>query len=221
MKASNYKAVIFDLDGTLLDTSKDLADAVNYALENHGFPTFPQYIITWFTGNGMKMLIKRSMGIEVENQAFTEVFNDFTAYYSVHANDNTRKYPGVDELIDKLKKTEIKLAVLSNKKHQPTTNLIQLHFPDTFDIVYGEGGEITRKPETKGFWKILDSFGIDDPHDVLYIGDSEVDVMTVKNAGCDGIFVSWGFRTKEHLIDAGAEIIFDSSNELMDYLFKD
>ena len=219
MKASKYKAVIFDLDGTLLDTSKDLAEAVNYALEKHGLPTHPQHLIPQFTGNGMKMLIKRSMGIDFENDAFESVFNDFTAHYAIHSNDNTRIYDGIETLITKLKELNIKLAVLSNKKHQPTTHLIDLHFPGIFDIVYGEGGEITRKPETKGFWKILDSFGITDPHEVLYIGDSEVDVMTVKNALCDGIFVSWGFRTKQQLINAGAKRIFDSADEILDYLF--
>ncbi|MBE6542842.1 MAG: HAD family hydrolase [Ruminococcaceae bacterium] len=220
MNMIKYKAVIFDLDGTLLDTSKDLAISVNFALAKHGFQTHPEYIIPWFTGNGMKMLIKRAIGSEVDENVFNAVFQDFTAHYSVHANDHTRVYDGIEDLIARLKKSGVKLAVLSNKKHAPTSYLIDLHFPHTFDIVYGEGGEITRKPETKGFWKILTSFGIDDPRDVLYIGDSEVDVMTVKNAHCDSIFVSWGFRTKQHLMDAGAEIIVDSTDEIIERIFS-
>ena len=220
MNVSKYKAVIFDLDGTLLDTSLDLAISVNYALESNGFPKHPTSLIPQFTGNGMRNLIERSLVNPVSAEVFEKVFKDFTDHYAIHSNDNTRIYDGINAIISKLRENDVKLAVLSNKKHVPTVNLINLHFPDTFDIVFGEGGEITRKPETRGFWKILDSFGITDPREVLYIGDSEVDVMTVKNARCDSIIVSWGFRTKEQLIKAGADFIVDSADEIIDYLFN-
>lgn len=217
---TKYKAIIFDLDGTLLDTSYDLADAVNHTLSKNGFPKISTQAAVSFTGNGMKKLIERSLGQPVTEEVFDKVFTDFTEYYSLHSNDNTKPYVGIPELISKLKEANIPLAVLSNKKHAPTTELIRLHFPDSFSLVYGEGGEVTRKPETKGFWKILKELGINEPKEVLYIGDSEVDVMTVKNALCDGIFVSWGFRTKDQLIDAGAEIILDSTNEVLEYINK-
>lgn len=215
---TKYKAIIFDLDGTLLDTSFDLADGVNHALSKNGFPKISTQDAVGFTGNGMKKLIERSLGQIVTEEVFNKVFTDFTEYYSLHANDNTKPYDGIPELISKLREANIPLAVLSNKKHAPTTELIRLHFPDTFRLVYGEGGEVTRKPETKGFWKILRELGIYDPKDVLYIGDSEVDVMTVKNALCDSVFVPWGFRTKEQLIKAGAEIILDTTDEVWEYI---
>ena len=220
MSEKRYKAVIFDLDGTLLDTSLDLALSVNYALENNEFPTLPLSLVPHYTGNGMRMLIKRSIGKEVSPELFEKVFSEFTEHYKIHSNDHTKAYAGIPELLYKLRRDGYALGVLSNKKHEPTSTLISLHFPEIFDVVYGEGGVIPRKPDIRGLLKILEDLKIDEPRDVLYIGDSEIDVMTAKNANCDGVFVSWGFRTIQCLSNAGAEIIVNSAEELYSTILK-
>lgn len=219
-----FSAIIFDLDGTLLDTSNDLGNAVNYALEKNGFDSISLFEAVQFTGSGMKNLMERailrSSGTTLSEDEFARVFEDFRSYYALHANDNTVPYKGIPELLNKLRADKIPLAVLSNKKHEATSAIIRHHFPDTFDVVLGEGGDVVKKPDTSGFSKILRELDISDPETVLYVGDSEIDVMTVKNARCRGVFVSWGFRTKEQLINAGADIILDSVASLEDHIYN-
>ncbi len=210
-----YKAVIFDLDGTILDTSKDLANSVNYALEKNGFPTISDELAVQYTGNGWKALIKRAIGCDVGDEIFNRVFEDFKEDYSIHSEDNTLPYDGIPELLSHLKGLGIPMAVLSNKKHPATVSLISKFFNGIFTLVFGEGGDIPKKPDTGGFKKIMELLEIDSPKNILYVGDSEVDVQTVKNAGCDGIFVPWGFRTRNQLIQAGAKIIANSPNDIL------
>lgn len=213
----SYKLAIFDLDGTLLNTIRDLADSVNYALEKNGFPKRTLEEVTKFVGNGIRKLIVRAVPKGTDEHMTDVVFEDFKEYYGKHCADKTEKYPGIDYVLDSLHKERCRTAVISNKADYAVKILCDDFFPGKFDAVYGERESmgIKKKPDPQAVLAVLDEFKTD-RKDAVYIGDSEVDIATAKNAGVDGIIVSWGFREKEILIQNGAECIVDTSQELVD-----
>lgn len=213
----SYKLAIFDLDGTLLNTIRDLADSVNYALEKNGFPKRTLEEVTKFVGNGIRKLIVRAVPKGTDEHMTDVVFEDFKEYYGKHCADKTEKYPGIDYVLDSLHKERCRTAVISNKADYAVKILCDDFFPGKFDAVYGERESmgIKKKPDPQEVLAVLDEFKTD-RKDAVYIGDSEVDIATAKNAGVDGIIVSWGFREKEILIQNGAECIVDTSQELVD-----
>lgn len=208
-------AVVFDLDGTLLNTIKDLNSATNYALAKNGYAEVSVLETTNFIGNGIKNLIKRSLKGKTDN--LDNVFADFKSYYYKNYNIDTIPYDGIYDVINYLKSKNIKLGVLSNKVDRLTKSLIDFHFPNTFSYVLGEKSLEARKPGTLGLEEVSNALGVD-MSNIIYIGDSDVDVLTVKNANCYGIFVSYGYRNKNDLLKAGAQIICDSCSEIIEKL---
>lgn len=207
--------IVFDLDGTLLNTIEDLNAATNYALDNNGYNVVTIDETRKFIGNGIKKLIERSLKGNLEK--FDIVFADFKNYYFENIDVYTKPYDGINELLFKLKNKGYKLAVLSNKEHNALNKLCDSHFEGIFSMVIGDRPDIDKKPSTMGLSYICEHLN-EDIKNVLYIGDSEVDVKTVLNSECNGIFVSYGFRDKEDLLNAGAKIICDSVYELMEKL---
>ncbi len=208
-----YKLIIFDLDGTVLDTLDDLCDSVNYALRLHSMPERELDEVRRFVGNGIGKLIERSVPPGCSERETLSVLKDFIEYYGVHCNDKTHPYGGVEKLLDSLKLSGVPCAVLSNKSDSAVKVLCDIHFKGKFSHVQGEISGLEKKPSPDGFLSIFDRFGVE-KEEVLYIGDSEVDVESAENVGVDMIAVDWGFRDTETLKAAGAKRIAHSVSEL-------
>ena len=208
-----YKLAIFDLDGTVLDTLEDLADSVNHALEENRLPTRSIDEVRRFIGNGARLLIERSVPHGTEPELTDRVFEEYRTYYNTHSDIKTKPYDGIIEMLTRLREKGIRLAVLSNKPDPAVQVLCKQYFPGLFDSVAGEKSGIPRKPSPDAVNAILDEFSL--PHtDAVYIGDSDVDVETAKNAGIDCISVTWGFRDEALLLSAGAKCAVHSAAEL-------
>lgn len=200
---------VFDLDGTLLNTLEDLADAVNYSLAQFGMPQRTIEEVRNYVGNGIRLLIERSVPNGTDLPVIDNVFECFKKYYQEHCNDNTKAYDGITDMLKELKQSGIKLAVLSNKAQNAVTKLCDIYFDNLLDITFGAREGIAKKPAPDA---LLECAAIADIalEDIAYIGDSDVDVLTARNAGVDCIAVSWGFRDKGVLIKAGADKIADN-----------
>ena len=208
------KAYIFDLDGTLLDTLEDLAAAVNYALKKGGYPERSLAEVRSFVGDGMRLLMKRSLPEGVSEEVLDSAFKDFRDYYSVHYMDRTRPYPGIEEMLKGLKEKGRVLCVISNKADFAVKLLMDRFFPGIFSLVLGEREGIRRKPAPDSLLAVMDELGLE-KRECIYIGDSDTDIQTAENAGIDHISVSWGFRTEEFLKARGAGKIVSSPEEIL------
>ena len=213
------KLVIFDLDGTLVDSIFVLGYAVNYALKKHNLPLHPMADYYTFVGNGMEDLVRRSMGEKgCDDSLYLEVRKDFNEHYNAHSNDNTVAYDGVRELLEALKSKGIRTAVLTNKAHEYVGDILKKCFPDfTFDLYYGQKNGVERKPHPQALELLLEELGVNKA-DCLYIGDSEVDVKTAFNADVDLVAVTWGYRSVEIIKEAGAEFIANTPKEILNYV---
>ena len=215
------KAVIFDLDGTLLNTLQDLCNSTNAALEKYGYPERTLDEVRSFVGNGVKLLILRALGIEKPEDCpdFDEVFAAFRAHYAVHSNDCTGAYPGVMELLAKLKKAGAPMAIVSNKLDAAVKQLNDIYFKDYISVAIGEheAAGVKKKPAPDTVYAALRELGVS-AEDAVYVGDSEVDIETAKNAGIPCLSVTWGFRGREWLIDHGAEVMYDTPEQVWDAL---
>ncbi len=210
-----YDSVIFDLDGTLLDTLEDLCDSVNFALRLHDFPERTLDEVRSFVGTGIKNLIKKSVGEEADGETVDAVLDTFKNHYKDHSADKTGPYEGIPELLSMLKEKEIPAAVVSNKVDIAVQMLVKGYFEGLIEVAVGELEGINRKPCPDTVFLAMEKLGCKHP---VYVGDSEVDVETAKNAGLDGVFVSWGFRSEEQLRAAGAEVVVNSAKELLEVL---
>ena len=217
---SKYKLVIFDLDGTILDTIDDLTDSVNYALNENGFPSRSLEEVRSFVGNGIRRLIERAVPVNTENKSIDAVFACFNERYKDHCMDKTKPYNGVLELLAKLRAQGIKTAVLSNKADYAVQILCERHFAGLLDCAAGMRDDVPRKPNPEGVYRILDTIGAG-KEEAVYIGDSEVDVLTATNSGLDCIAVDWGFRDREVLSAAGAKTIASDMNSLLEYIVNE
>lgn len=195
--------VIFDLDGTLLDTLEDLTDSVNYAMQKYGFPTHTIEEVRTFVGNGAPKLLERSIPQGVENPAYEEALAAFKAHYAEHCEDKTKPYAGVPEMLARLKTEGYHLAVVSNKFDGAVKKLCQKYFGEFISVSIGESAKVKRKPAPDTVYRALRELGCD-ASDAVYVGDSEVDIRTAKNAGLPCISVTWGFRSAEKLRSEGA-----------------
>lgn len=213
------KLVIFDLDGTLLDTIADLAGATNYALAQLGYPTHDTDAIRTFVGNGINKLLERALPAnEQTEENVMRMRSYFVPYYDAHNADLSSPYPGIEVLLQRLQDNGIEIAVASNKYQEATTKLVKHYFPTIqFAEVLGQRENIPVKPHPTIVFDILNKTGID-KKDVLYVGDSGVDMQTAQNAEVDAIGVTWGFRSRTELETFHPLGIIDKAEELMDYI---
>ena len=209
-----YKAYIFDLDGTLLDTLEDLADAVNFSMRENGFPERSLEEVRSFVGDGMRLLVKRSAPKGSSEEKLDKAFGDFRDYYSVHYMDKTKPYPEIEAMLKALKMQGKRLCVISNKADFAVKLLMDQFFPGLFETVLGERDGIRRKPAPDSLLAVMEELKL--PKDLcVYIGDSDTDIETAKNAGIGSVSVSWGFRTKEFLKRSGAQRIVNEPEDLL------
>lgn len=195
--------VVFDLDGTLLNTLEDLAEAVNYALRKQGMPERTLEEVRRFVGNGVRLLMIRAVPDGESNPLFEETFDLFKTYYGEHCNDNTKPYDGVMELLSTLKEKGYAVAIVSNKIDFAVKELNELYFKGIVPVAIGEKEGIRRKPAPDTVFEALKELG-KTKEEAVYVGDSDVDIETAKNAGMPCISVLWGFRDKEFLDEHGA-----------------
>lgn len=211
--------VIFDLDGTLLDTLTDLTLSVNYALRLNNMPERTIDEIKSFIGNGVPTLVKRSVPASTVQEQLEKCIDDMRAYYTIHSMDNTKPYDGICNLLEKLKNEGIKTAVVTNKLESVAQDLCKEIFGDVFTCVVGDNGIDQRKPAPDNVFRALRSIDAD-ASEAYYVGDSDVDMITAKNAKIESIGVLWGFRDKQTLIQSGAEHIVNDTDELFSVIMK-
>ena len=213
-------AVIFDLDGTLLNTLGDLRAATNHALEVRGLPPHSMEEIRQFIGNGIRLLICRAMPEGTPEAEIDAALDDFKAYYAAHIHDRTVPYDGIPQLLTTLRKRGIKVAVLSNKIDSASQQLIEYFFPGKTDVVFGEHVGVPRKPDPTFCRMVMQQLGVQ-PEQVLYVGDSGTDMQTAKNAGLYAVGVTWGFRSKEVLLEYGADVLVHRPEQILQILDSD
>lgn len=206
--------VLFDLDGTLLDTLGDLADSVNFALQRYDFPTISVEDTRRYIGNGYAKLIERAIPDGVDNPHFNRCLEEFAHQYKRNMMSQTKPYPGILELLAELKKKSYWMAVVSNKNDSAVKALVKHFFGESIQIAIGESAETARKPDPASVYKALEELGAE-KNNAVYVGDSDVDILTARNAGLPCICVSWGFRDRELLKQNGAEYIIDEPLELL------
>lgn len=190
--------VVFDLDGTLLDTLGDLAGSVNYALRKHGLRECSLQEVRSFLGNGIVRLMQNAVKNAVEGVAFEEVFQTFRSHYLEHCLDTTQPYPGILPMMEKLRESGLKIAIVSNKLHPAVQELNRRFFADLVTSAVGESETVRRKPHPDGVLKALEELG-SRPEEAVYVGDSEVDWETARQAGLRCVLVLWGFRDEDFL----------------------
>ena len=205
---------IFDLDGTLLNTIDDIAISLNKSLKHHGLPTHSLQTVLKMVGNGVDILIQRAVNPYLEK--FNEVKEYYLDDYNKNCGINTKPYPGINEMINELKSMGIKIAVLSNKPHKDTVTVMDTYFNGVFDYVIGKKDCNRIKPYSDGVIEVMNTLNIKNHNNVVYIGDSEVDVQTGKNALLKTIACTWGFRTKNQL--EGADYIIDKASDIIDII---
>ena len=211
-----YQTYIFDLDGTLLDTLQDLAASVNYALRQHRMPEHSIDDVRQFVGNGVRKLMERAIPQGTGNPLFEETFATFRQYYMAHSLDTTKPYEGIPEMLAELQKRGCRLAVVSNKMMAATQELIRHFFPGTIEVAIGEheAEGIRKKPAPDTVLAALRQLGVG-KEGAVYVGDSDVDIMTARNSGLPCISVLWGFRDRDFLIQHGAETFVSVPSELL------
>jgi phosphoglycolate phosphatase len=214
-----YSAVLFDLDGTLLNTIGDIAGAMNHALEKHGYPTHPDDAYYGMVGWGLDELCRRALPEgEAQEELIRELEADWKAYYHEHPADRTTPYDGVEDLLSALVEANISLGVLSNKPDELVRKTVEKLLPSRyFAAIRGQSEEFPHKPDPSSLLDILREIQVD-PAEACLVGDSEIDMETARNAGIGAVAVSWGFRSLETLRKAGAEVTVHSTLELRRYL---
>jgi phosphoglycolate phosphatase len=223
-----FRAALFDLDGTLIDSTGDIAWAANTLLQRHGYPTHPLSAFSRFIGDGVKMLVTRILPEEVRTPdriaAFIEEYRDL---YASHWNVETYIYPGIPELIHDLKRQGLRLAILSNKPHDFTVQCVTHYLPsDAFDIVLGAGvatptgHSFKNKPDPAAALHVSDGMNIP-PGDFVYLGDTDTDMQTAVNAGMHPVGVLWGMRTREELALNGAKTLLKEPRDLLRHLGRE
>lgn len=212
-----YKLAVFDMDGTILDTLEDLKDSTNFALEKCGYPTRSYDEVRRFVGNGIRKLIERAVPEGLTVEQVDRVHEVFTEHYKVHCADKTKAYDGIKPLLEKLRASGVKTAVVSNKADYGVQELCKEYFDGLFDYAVGEREGIRRKPAPDAVNEALRVLGID-KSEAVYIGDSDVDFETAKNAELPCISVLWGFRDEEFLREKGATLFVRDPAEIYDII---
>lgn len=199
----NYRMVIFDMDGTILDTLEDLYNCINYALCTCGFPERTMDEVRMFVGNGLQKLVERAVPSGVSSDEMLRVFEELKKYYKMHCTDTTKAYDGICEMLHELREKGYMTAVVSNKADFAVQELVHEYFDGLFDYAVGERENVKKKPAPDAVNAILDKYNLKS-NEAIYIGDSDVDIETAKNANLDCISVLWGFRDRDFLEKHGA-----------------
>lgn len=214
-----YKMVIFDMDGTILDTLEDLKNCINYALKVSGFPTRTLDEVRMFVGNGLLKLVERAVPAGTTQKEKEDVFEQLKAYYKEHCTDNTKAYAGIHDLLVALRKEGYMTVVVSNKADFAVQELVRDYFEGLFDYAVGEREDVRKKPAPDSVNAILDACGLM-PYDAIYVGDSDVDIETAKNAHMNCISVLWGFRDRTFLEEHGASVYAEKPEDILSLLAK-
>ncbi|MCI9530900.1 MAG: HAD family hydrolase [Lachnospiraceae bacterium] len=209
--------IIFDLDGTLLDTLTDLTNSVNDAMGRQGFPTYSEEAVRQMVGNGIYVLMEKAVPGGRACPAFRTCLEDFRNHYEAHKKDNTKPFPGIMDFLGKASKEGYKMAVVSNKFDLAVKGLCRDFFHPYITAAIGESAQIARKPAPDTVFEAMQQLH-SAPGQCVYVGDSDVDLATAQNAGIPCISVSWGFRSREFLLGHGASAIAGSTKELWDIL---
>ncbi|MDL2226871.1 HAD family hydrolase [Deltaproteobacteria bacterium OttesenSCG-928-M10] len=213
-----FKAAIFDLDGTLLFTLEDLADSLNYVLAEEGLPVHGNDKYRLMVGNGLEMLVVRALPAGMRIPAHVRpILRKFVERYRTNQCRKTRPYPGIEDMLAALRERGFKLAVLSNKAHLNTLEVVTNYFPGVFDRVLGMRPDVPPKPDPAGALEIALDLSLD-PADFIFIGDSDVDMETARKAGMFAMGAAWGYRSAGELRRAGAETILESPLDLLRHL---
>lgn len=215
----NKNLIIFDLDGTLLNTLEDLTDSTNFALKHFEYKERTIDEIRQFVGNGVAKLIERAIPDGLNNPNFTECLNIFKQNYAQNMYNKTAPYKGIIKMLGNLKQQGCTIAVVSNKFDIAVKELCNKYFPNLIDFAAGENEAegIRKKPHPDTVLKVIKTFKANN-NESIYVGDSEVDILTAKNANLECISVSWGFKTKQFLIENNAKIIIDTPEEIFKYI---
>ena len=212
------KAVIFDLDGTLIDSLEDLANSVNQTLSEFNYDTHEIQAYRYFIGDGVKVLLKRAIKEEVSDDIISKLHERFKVIYKKEIDTKTKVYDGIYELLTKLENINYKKAILSNKPHNFTLDCMDKFFPEySFVNISGQKHTIPKKPDASAALIIAKEFN-EDSKSIYFVGDTKVDMETAKNAGMIAIGVLWGFREESELREHGADYIVSSTEELYDIL---
>lgn len=213
---SKYKLAIFDMDGTILNTLDDINNTVNVTLNAFDLPAVTIDETRQNVGNGLKKTLERSIKVELSEEKFNEMFAYMLKYYEVHSGDTTRPYEGVREQIARVREAGIRTAVLSNKKDAAVKQLCRVFFEGLFDYELGERDGVRMKPAPDSIFELSK---LEAPlEEIVYIGDSNVDVETARNAGVGCVAVTWGFRDEDFLKAQGAKIIAHTPEEMYEYI---
>lgn len=216
MNATTFKAIVFDLDGTLLDTLDELGMITNTVLEHNGFPVHPLAAYRYFVGEGAETLIVNALGPHGSDRAaVSRCLSEFLSIYRSTCGDRSRLYPGIPALLDDLVRKGTRLAVLSNKPHDLTLKNIELFLPHVpFDLVFGQREGVPKKPHPQVALEIAERLGIAPGH-FIYLGDTSIDMKTAVAAGMNPVGVLWGFRGKEELLSSGAKVLIEKPAEVL------
>jgi phosphoglycolate phosphatase len=211
--------IIFDLDGTLLNTLDDLADSTNIMLKHFNYPARTKEEVRNFVGNGVAKLIERAIPDGINNPKFNDCLKMFKELYPKNMYNKTAPYPEIIDMLNALKTKGYKIAVVSNKFDLAVKSLCEKYFPNLIDFASGENeaAGIKKKPAPDTVLNVLKFFGLENS-DAIYTGDSEVDIQTAKNCGMECISVTWGFKDKEFLVNNGAKNIVDSPSQITHFL---
>ena len=214
-----YDAILLDMDGTVLNTIEDLADAMNAALRHFGMPERSLAEVRAFVGNGAKRLVEQAVPAGTDEARRDEVLAWYKPYYDAHCQIKTRPYDGILPLLRRLRAAGLRLAVISNEPDPAVALLAQEHFAGLLDLAVGETARLRRKPWPDMVEEACARLGLRKER-CLYVGDSEVDVLTARNAGLDCASVCWGFRSRKELENAGAAHLFESPEALGDWILE-
>lgn len=213
------KGIIFDLDGTLVDSLVDLADSMNRILSRYSYPTHSLDAYQYFIGNGIRNLVREALPVEVREEGrISEYLEAMMEDYSQRCIDKTKPYPGIIKLLEELNLRQIKCTVFSNKVDELTKKVVRTFFPNQrFEVVIGSRFDIPRKPNPEGAFMISDVLHIP-TSELLFVGDTGVDMEVAKNAQIRSVGVTWGYRTKEELVAHGAQNLISEPMELLQLL---
>lgn len=208
-----YDAILFDLDGTLLDSLEDMKDSVNYVMKEFGFPERTLEEIRAFVGNGIRRLIERSVPEGTDARTCEAALDAYRNYYNGHCMIKTKPYDGVPELLAALKKEGFAMAIVSNKNAEAVEEMRAHYFGDVIPLAFGQSDAVPKKPDPSMVYAAAERLSVPKER-CVYVGDSEVDIETAKNAGIDCITCLWGFREKEFLMERGAGILAEEAEDI-------